>query len=293
MKAKEIITEIERLNARDYTGGKGYLSNFPKGVKQWKPLPGGSGLQWGAELSGHDMTIYILDPTPNEPQEELGPFVPPSYRNFRWMGAQGFKRYVARQQAEWEANVTGANKELIGKLSLGRYNGPIKNAWEVHTITVDEDRRGIGLAKALYGLVLYTMKATLVSGDAQTPGGRRNWMSLASIPGVEVKGLMSVDDNEFGPKKALPKNADKWDTRDFKTEQNEAQKKIEMLMQLGLQYVGKTSNRWNGTVHYFAFDVTGSQFNGSGELAPAIKNRLSSIYQNYGTLLYARWAGQA
>lgn len=292
MKAKEIITEIERLQARDYSGGKDYLTHFPKDVK-WIPLPGGSGLMWGAEKpGGSDLNIYIIDPTPNKPQEDLGPFVPPKYRDYKWMGTAGFKRYVAREKAEWEAAVSGANKELIGKLTLSKYNGPIKNAYEVHTITVDEDRRGIGLAKALYGLVLYTMKATLVSGDSQTPGGRRNWMSLASIPGVEVKGLVSIDDVDFGPKKALPKSADKWETKDFAQEQKLAQQKIEMLMQLGLQYVGKTSNRWNGTEHYFAFDVTGSQFNGSGELAPAIKNQLSSIYQNYGTLLYARWTGQ-
>jgi hypothetical protein len=222
----------------------------------------------------------------------MGPYVPPKFRDYKWMGAAGFKRYVARDKAEWDAVVSGANKELIGKLTLSKYNGPIKNAYEVHTITVDEERRGIGLAKALYGLVLYTMKATLVSGDSQTPGGRRNWMSLASIPGVEVKGLMSIEDEEFGPKKALPKRADKYDTRDFVDSQEAAQKKIEMLMQLGFQYVGKTENRWNGIEHYFAFDVTSGQYNGGGELAPAIKNQLSQIYDRYSTLLYARWTGQ-
>lgn len=289
MKAKEIITEIERLRATDYEGGKEYLDNVPKNVK-WKPLPGGSGLMWGAEMAGRgDMNICIIDPVRTPGNPNIGPFVKP--QKYRWMDKYSYARRVEQAQRAWEEEKNG-KIEMIGRLSLSKYNGPIKNAWEVHTITVDEDRRGIGLAKALYGLVLYTMKATLVSGDSQTPGGRRNWLSLASIPGVEVKGLLSIEDSEFGPKKALPKRADSYDQREFKSEQDNAQKKIEMLMQLGFQYVGKTSNRWNGIEHYFAFDVTGGQFNGSGELAPAIKNQLSQIYDRYSTLLYARWTGQ-
>jgi hypothetical protein len=285
MKAKEIITEIARLSAGDYEGGKNYLGNIPMNVK-WQPLPGVSGLQWGIDKRGTDeMNICIIDPTPSPPVDN-GPFQKP-YR-YNWLNRASYARLVADRKAEWEEERKGGKVEMIGRLTLSKYHGPIKNAWEVHTITVDEERRGIGLAKALYGLVLYTIKATLVSGDSQTPGGRRNWMSLASIPGVEVKGLLSLSDEEFGPKKALGKQASDWEQVDFKDNQNNAQKKIEMLMQLGFQYVGKTANRWNGIEHYFGFDVTG----GNGELAPVIKNKLSQIYDKYGTLLYARWTGQ-
>ena len=291
MKAKEIITEIERLSARDYTGGKDYLSHFPKGVKKWQPLPGGSGLVWGTESPyKSDLDIYIVDPAP-EGAQEAGPFVPPNKRDYSWMTPAGFAAKVARDKAHWDAT-KGGTMELIGKLTLSKYNGPIKNAYEVHTITVDEDYRGIGLAKALYGLVLYTMKATLVSGDSQTPGGRRNWMSLASIPGVEVKGLLMIGDEEFGPKKALPKNAPNWEKTDQASYYKNADAKIDMLMQLGFQYVGKSESRWNGIEHYFAFDVKAGQYNGGGELAPAIQNKLSQSYDKYNTLLYARWTGR-
>jgi hypothetical protein len=286
MKAKEIITEIERLAARDYSGGKDYLGNVPKNVN-WKPLPGGSGLMWCAEmLRQGDMNICIIDPVPTAGDPNIEPFQKPP--KMTWWSRSEYADRVKAEKASWEDRKNG-KVEMIGRLTLTRYNGPIKNAWEVHTITVDEDRRGIGLAKALYGLVLYTMKATLVSGDSQTPGGRRNWVSLASIPGVEVKGLLTIDDAEFGQKKTPPKNLPVYTRREQDREQNNAQMKIDMLMELGFQYIGKQKNRWDGLVHCFAFDVT----SGEGELAPAIKNNLSKIYDRYSTLLYARWIGQA
>lgn len=285
MRAMDFITEIGRLSQRDYEGGKGELSFIPKDVK-WMPLPGGSGLQWGIQKTGKDdMDVCIIDPKPTEPSD-IGPFVKPK-KQF-WHSPRSYERLVAIDKAKWEQLKRGGVIEMIGRLSLEKYYGPLKNAWNVSTITVDEDRRGIGIAKALYGIVLTQLNATLVSGGSQTPGGIRNWLSLASIPGVEVKGLMSLDDDEFGPTKKLPKSATKWDQTEFKRHQKDADKNIDMLAQLGLQYVGKISNSWDGIRHYFVFDVVG----GNGELAPAIKNQLSKIYDNYGTLLYARWTGQ-
>jgi hypothetical protein len=134
----------------------------------------------------------------------------------------------------------------------------------VETITVDEDYRGQGLAKALYGIVLTIMKRPLTAGSAQTPGGRRNWLSLANTPGVEVKGIIQVDhDNPFT------------NTDDF----------TDQLMQLGGQFIGqdKYASCW-------AFDVVP----GKGELKPYIKNTLSKIYDEDGpTTLLATWSGNA
>jgi GNAT superfamily N-acetyltransferase len=274
MKAKEIITEIERLNAYDYEGGKAYLTHTPGGVK-WKPLPGGSGLVWGTNVPNRgDM----------DPAADAEPFKPPFKE--RWEDDEEYAYRVRRYKREWEAQ--HKNGTLVGRLSLERYNGPFKNAWEVGTITVDEDRRGIGLAKALYGIVLTQLGATLVSGNSQTPGGRRNWLSLASIPGVEVKGILAIDDDAFGQKKALPKNADKYQIDNQNYQQRDAQETIELLMQLGFQYIGKQQTRWDGIRHFFAFDVAG----GNGELKPAIKNKLSAVYGDYTTVLYAQWGGQ-
>ena len=264
-------------------GGKSYLQNVPKNLA-WKPLPGGSGLQWGVEkLGGGEITICIIDPVPVA-QKNLGPFRKPARPP--WMFAGEYEDFVTAEKHKWQERKNG-KVEMIGRLSLEKFKGPIKNAYSVEAITVDESRRGIGIAKALYGIVLSVMGATLVSGDSQTPGGRRNWLSLASIPGVEVKGLLSINDDEFGPRGPLNNKHSDYEKRGYDQSQKNADATIDMLMQLGFQYVGE-EDVWGDTRHYFAFDVTG----GEEELAPAVKNKLSQIYGSYKTLLYARWTGK-
>jgi hypothetical protein len=288
MQAKEFITEIDRIGSGEFTGGKESLEgHFPKGVK-WLPLPGGSGLQWGVAKGTYSTNVYIIDPVPSP--QSTKPFVKP-YRE-AWWDDYTYKYRVKEAQRKWEEEKKGGKIELIGLLTLSKYRGPFKNAYDVHTITVDEDRRGIGLAKALYGLVLTQMKATLISGDSQTPGGRRNWASIASIPGTEVKGLLHLGDEEFGPKKALSANAKNWEKSDHETYHANADKKIDMLMQLGFQFLGSKTNGYGNLHHYFSFDVVSSNYLGSKELAPAVKNKLSELYGNYSTLLYAQWTGQ-
>ena len=158
-----------------------------------------------------------------------------------------------------------SNNEVIGELIVVSDRSlPINNAVQVHTITVDEAHRGQGIAKSLYGIVLSILKLTLLAGKGQTPGGRRNWLSLASVPGVDVKGWVELYDS------------------DLEDEQN-----IDDVMgQLGGQYIGK-----KGKQHYFAFDVVSA----TGELAPAVKTKISNIYyQNFSkfnTGLYAQWTG--
>lgn len=278
MKITEVITEaqldeIERLGKGDYTGGKNELEIYKTpGEKKLVPLPGGSGLFYSikADSDGTRQFIFIVDPNA----------VPAKPIRQRW---DFDAEYNQRLQA-WEKNKGTSQPAIVAKLSVEVFNSPIPNAVQVGSITVDEDYRGMGLAKALYGIVLSIMKKTLVAGNEQTPGGRRNWISLASIPGVEVKGFVQLDtDNtEFNPN----------DWPDIPVYQHAKKKKEKQvdaihdnIMRLGGQFIGA-----NKYAEYWAFDV----MPGNGELAPAVKNSLSKLYSNSGnepTGLYARWVG--
>ena len=246
MRAHQFIREIERIAARDYQGGKDYLgiNSLPR---QFKKLPGGSGFLYSIQDADGEPLIQLWDPA--GPEAERG--VP----------------------------------QLIGKLSLEKPWGfPIPGALKVNTITVDEDYRGRGLAKALYGIVLTIMRRPLVAGDAQTPGGRQNWVSLSQIPGVEMKGYVSLDDDSLTNH---PDPTDNWD----KAENRLIAARIDTIMgKLGGQYIGASPRSGN---HYFAFDVKPTA---SGrELEAYVKQNLARVYNegyNMITGLYAVWTGQ-
>ena len=246
MRSHEFINEIERISARDYTGGKDVLgvSSLPN---QFKKLPGGSGFLYSIQNPNEDPLIQLWDP--RGPEARRG--VP----------------------------------QLIGKLSLDKPWGfPIPGALEVGTITVDEDYRGRGLAKALYGIVLTIMRRTLVAGSSQTPGGRQNWVSLANIPGVEMKGYISISDDSLTNH---PDPRNNWD----KAENRIVTARIDTIMgKLGGQYIGENTRNGN---HYFAFDVKPTT---SGkELEAYVKQNLARVYnEDYHTIsgLYAVWTGQ-
>jgi hypothetical protein len=173
--------------------------------------------------------------------------------------------------------------QLIGKLSVSdaKYF-PLKGAVQVDTITVDEDYRGMSLAKALYGIVLTIMKRPLLAGSSQTPGGRRNWLSLASIPGVEMKGYFSMDEEELDPVAAKGPYS--------MTTPAQVNKNIDIIMgQLGGQHMGKGRH----DDEYFAFDVKPDTT--KQELKAYVDTKLSKVYGGYNsdTGLYAVWTGQA
>jgi GNAT superfamily N-acetyltransferase len=162
-----------------------------------------------------------------------------------------------------DPGIPGTTKpSIVAGLYLGK--GVIPDSVQVGSITVDENYRGRGLARALYGIVLTIMKKTLISGDSQTPGGRRNWLSLASIPGVEIKGLLNLANSQLEKSRQVDNT-------------------IDQLMQLGGQFVAKNNN-----YTYWAFDVVP----GNGQLAPAVKNKLSKLYgYDSDNLLMATWTG--
>jgi GNAT superfamily N-acetyltransferase len=185
----------------------------------------------------------------------------------------------------WERSqgVTNLPGQLIGKLTLDHIRSfPLEGAVQVDTITVDEDYRGMGIAKALYGIVLTIMKRPLLAGSSQTPGGRRNWVSLANIPGVEMKGYFALDEEELDSNKAAALG------QQYATPA-QANKNIDIIMgKLGGQHIGVGRSGLN----FFAFDV---QPNTTGtELEAYVNTRLSKLYGAGAadTGLYAVWTGQ-
>lgn len=253
MRAKE-ITEIERLRADDYEGGSDALSDYQP--ENLQPLPGGSGFQYSVvEKIGWETytSITLWDPKyrwPNPPK-------PVRRANEKdWQYEDRLWR--------WNSNKGRAGKmRAIGQLTLTKATLPLEGALKVETITVDENYRGRGLAKALYGIVLSIMRRPLVAGESQTPGGRKNWVSLSQIPGVEMHGYVSIMDRSID------------DGNNIDT----------LMGKLGAQYIGEVNER-----HYFAYDVTP----GGNEVAARIKTALSQVYDEGGgirTGLFATWGG--
>jgi hypothetical protein len=274
------LDEIERLPPSGYSGGKSYLTDKQFG-KQVKKLPGGSGLLYStSEGRWGGIDIKLWDPNGKDflAQKERGA-QPKPVRNRRESVYDYRTRLYNWERSQRDLDTPG---QLIGKLSVSDANGfPLKKAVQVDTITVDEDYRGVGIAKALYGIVLTIMKRPLVAGSSQTPGGRRNWVSLASIPGVEMKGYISFEEDELDPSYS-PYSS---------TTPATANKNIDTIMgQLGGQYIG--NGRYDE--EFFAFDV---KPNTTGtELEAYVDTKLSKVYggnYNSSTGLYAIWTGQA
>jgi GNAT superfamily N-acetyltransferase len=262
--SEEYLPEIERLRTGDYEGGKKYL--YAPVAKKLLPLPGGSGLLYHVGGSTYSPMVTIWDP------EGAGEATPPP--RYTWEMNSEYQARLKKWQAQQARGVR--QPQLIGKLTLENVDGfPMKGAVQVGTITVDEDYRGRGLAKALYGIVLTIMKRPLLAGSSQTPGGRRNWLSLSQIPGVEVQGWLRISDDEL----------------DF-LEVPDAGKNIDTLMgKLGAQYLGKGA--WRGD-QFFSFDVQPGRT--GKELEAVVKTHLSQVYnENYrvNTGLYAVWTGAA
>ena len=248
MRATEFVTEIERMPAGDFPGGKEDLNLEKITKKEVYQLPGGSGLLYSIQQDKLETAIKIWDPS-TKPQE-------PQMGSDEWY--DGYKNRL-KQYNKFHTKVPGA---LTGRLSVyPAHSFPIPNSVTVGTITVDEDYRGRGIATSLYGIVLSIMKRPLLAGGMQTPGGRRNWLALSRIPGVEVKGYVYVEDRDLNVIKRY----------DGRTTEKHVDKKIDSLMQLGGQFIGE-----GNAGSYWAFDL----MPGTGELAPAVKSYMSRLYQN-------------
>jgi hypothetical protein len=271
------LDEIERISPGAYAGGKQSLDDVQAG-KQIKKLPGGSGLLYStSESRWSGIDIKLWDPNGADFAALKSQAQEPKPVKRRGEDSWQFSRRL-RQWQDLQQSL-GAPGQLIGKLSVSSVNSfPLKGALQVDTITVDEDYRGVGLAKALYGIVLTIMKRPLLAGSSQTPGGRKNWVSLASIPGVQMKGYFGMDEDDLNP------SAER--SRFSNTTPAAANKNIDTIMgQLGGQYMGKGRHG----DEYFAFDV---QPNTTGtELEAYVKSKLNQVYGKYDTGLYAVWTG--
>jgi ribosomal protein S18 acetylase RimI-like enzyme len=270
MRSHEFVQEIERLSPSSFSGGKSYLDSYGR-EKSVRKLPGGSGLLYSiTKDGGDDFIIRIWDqakkgefqPTPISPQR------PSYYTRREW---ESRIEYMKQKDARRKAAFDSAPGKLIGQLTVdgvGR-SFPVPGAVKVGTITVDEDYRGGGIAKALYGIVLTIMRRPLLAGSSQTPGGRRNWMSLSQIPGVEMKGYLKINDDSFNYRSG--------------------NREIDTIMgKLGGQYIGKNDRG----IHYFAFDVRPNTT--KQELQAYVDTNLSKVYSGeYGSSggLYAVWTG--
>jgi GNAT superfamily N-acetyltransferase len=287
MRSHEFVSEIERLSKSGFEGGKDYLDSYGR-EKSVQPLPGGSGLLYSITKDGGDFVIKLWDkdnkepfrPTPIDTQR------PSYYTRREW--EQRIER-IKQRDADRKRVYDRSPGKLIGQLTVDDVGSsfPLPGAVQVGTITVDEDYRGKGLAKSLYGIVLTIMRRPLLAGSSQTPGGRKNWLSLSQIPGVEMKGYFKVDDYDLETRDASAGNAR--DKRWAASQNKQAEQKIDTIMgQLGGQYIGQ--NRWGN--HYFAFDVKPNT--SKQELESYVNTKLSQVYGGYYSSggLYAVWTGK-
>ena len=264
MKAREIISEVLKINVSDQAFEHDF-DPVPPSAK-WQKLPGDSGLTWASFKSPRSLYIWIAQSTEGQK------FVAPKRQRYEF-DVEHSKR-VAAEKKKWEKGY-----KIVGQLSLSASNDYnfLPDAYQVNLIYVDPKARGQSIAKSLYGIALYTLKLTLMAGNEQTRGGRRNWASLSQIPGVEVKGIVVVDDYYLGA--VTPAQANNMSAQAKRSVDNI----IDTVMQLGGDYLGVDKHK----DHCFAFDVVPS----TGELAPAVKTAMSKIYGHGGNDLFARWVG--
>lgn len=286
------LDEIQRLSPTSFSGGKRYLDNYGR-EKSVRELPGGSGLLYSITNDSGDFIIKMWDPA-NKGEFQAAPIGKrPSYYSRReW--ADMIERQQQRD-AQRKAEFDRAPGKLIGKLTVAAADRgfPLPGAVQVGTITVDEDYRGVGIAKAMYGVVLTIMKRPLLAGSSQTPGGRRNWLSLSQIPGVEMKGYVRVDDSDLETRDPSEEN-NRYDRRYVASQNKAAENKIDTIMgKLGGEHIGAVAGRYD-SIHYFSFDVKPNT--SKQELEAYVNTNLSKVYSGgYGSDggLYATWTGRA
>ena len=267
---------IRPISARAFQGGKRLLA-IPRSFKNTPTqLPGGSGFVYTVTSPGYSAEISIWDPKG------------PDYINAatsRPVKEPKESQWAYLQRVENWNNSKITPGQLIGNLEISPAGWfPLPNAVEVGVINVDEDYRGQGIATALYGIVLTIMKRPLVAGDSQTPGGQRNWVSLAGIPGVEMKGYVGIEDYNMFPSTRNPLG--------YQGNEKQAEQNIDTIMgKLGGDYIGQSQRDELSLRQYFAFDVrpntTGQQ------LEAYVKTQLSKIYGDtaFTSGLYATWSG--
>jgi hypothetical protein len=134
----------------------------------------------------------------------------------------------------------------------------------VDSIMVSPKYRGQRIANSIYTLALRDFGMTLVSGDTQTSGGARNWLSLFKSPNINVYGYVRIN-------------------------RNVTDKRLDTLFgKLGAVYLGNT---FSGIFDYFSYEVLPNK--GMTRLNSMVPTVLSKLYHghdyDYATGLYATW----
>lgn len=169
---------------------------------------------------------------------------------------------------------TANNKKNIGALEISSSDAakfPIQPAYRVVGIAVDQQYRGRGIAKSLYGIALTLPPlrgCVLLADTIQTSGGRLNWASISKIPGCAISGWIRIpwfplDSHERRVSTTIKKN--------------------------GLEAIGKS-----GLHDYYSYPVTIAS--NKIELQSAVKSSILQVYDNQNLStddigLYARWSG--
>ena len=247
MKATEFVSEIERLPPAGYVGGKSTLKQDPEYVKK-NALPTAKPLPGGSGL------LYGIE-------------------------VRNYQTIVRIYDPETNQPI-GALK--LDKKEKGQW--PIQPAYQVDTITTDEDYQGQSIAKSLYGIVLTIMRATLLAGTQQTPGGRALWVKLTKeIRGVEVTGYLTVSELDLeGDTSGIPKNLPDFAKMEKALARN-AQKTINSINSIGAQYIGEIEDDWHRGKprRVYQFPVTVNDTARGEEVANADKKSKIAIYNNF------------
>lgn len=157
------INEIASIRKADYLGGQAFLNYVNNNMENSRPLYAGSKIQYIMRPGHfHKAAIYLID--------------------------------------------TANSNIIVGKLILGKTYFPTKEhkSWAQHdqagtveAVTVHEDYRNQGLAKAMYRIALlpppYGAGAIVVSGSEQTPDGRMMWATLHDMDDIAVQGYLSIN----------------------------------------------------------------------------------------------------
>jgi len=114
-------------------------------------------------------------------------------------GGSGLTYGINKRDPEFMEIMIFDGDTLAGELDLSATLDPLKT-WRVESVVAAPEYKGRGIGKALYGIALTILKLTLESGETQTKHGQRMWITLNSIPGVEVSGYAMEPTREYRAK---------------------------------------------------------------------------------------------
>jgi len=222
------LSEIERLPASEFPGGKSSLYYRGRSRGEIYPLPTHPGFGYNIRTQGSRPLELILNLFDLDPRQH------------------GFLD-KERAYTEQEKN-SPTFTPLIGELITTRYttmetkDNPI-DLYEVDSVILDEQPvyRNKGLGLAMYKQLLGMENIALVAGAKQTPAGRAVWNRLAMEPNILVEGLLSIPDYKFDEDEEVADS---------------------LFGKIGVDYVGvsiHTGQNDEFSVRFFTFPVTATQ----------------------------------